>query len=87
MEWIDGLFAFDLQAFVSAIIIDLVMSGDNAIIIGLATALEPPAPDRRRQEIEHDRERDDGGEAEFYGEERRACSWFPNRLQGRIVAA
>ncbi len=38
MEWIDGLFQFDLQAFVSVIIIDLVMSGDNAIIIGLAAA-------------------------------------------------
>ena len=38
MELIDGLFEFDLQAFVSVIIIDLVMSGDNAIIIGLAAA-------------------------------------------------
>ncbi len=38
MEWIDGLLEFDLQAFVSVIIIDLVMSGDNAIIIGLAAA-------------------------------------------------
>ncbi len=45
MEWIDGLFAFDLQAFVSVIIIDLVMSGDNAIIIGLAAAEAPRAPD------------------------------------------
>ncbi len=38
MEWIDPLFEFDLQAFVSVIIIDLVMSGDNAIIIGLEAA-------------------------------------------------
>jgi len=30
--------AFDLKAFVSIIFIDLVMSGDNAIVIGLAVA-------------------------------------------------
>ncbi len=47
MEWIDGLFEFDLQAFVSVIIIDLVMSGDNAIIIGLAAAGLAPRLKRR----------------------------------------
>ncbi len=47
MEWIDGLFVFDLQAFVSVIIIDLVMSGDNAIIIGLAAAGLAPRLKRR----------------------------------------
>ncbi len=47
MEGIDGLFAFDLQAFVSVIIIDLVMSGDNAIIIGLAAAGLAPGQKRR----------------------------------------
>ena len=35
------------------------------------TPLQRPAPHRRRQEVEHGRERDDGGEAEFDGEERR----------------
>jgi len=34
----DALMAFDLKAFVSIIFIDLVMSGDNAIVIGLAVA-------------------------------------------------
>ncbi len=47
MEWINGLFVFDLQAFVSVIIIDLVMSGDNAIIIGLAAAGLAPRQKRR----------------------------------------
>ncbi len=47
MEWIGGLFEFDLQAFVSVIIIDLVMSGDNAIIIGLAAAGLTPRLKRR----------------------------------------
>ena len=47
MEWIDGLLEFDLQAFVSVIIIDLVMSGDNAIIIGLAAAGLAPQLKRR----------------------------------------
>ncbi len=47
MEWIDPLFEFDLQAFVSVIIIDLVMSGDNAIIIGLAAAGLAPRLKRR----------------------------------------
>ena len=47
MEWIGGLLEFDLQAFVSVIIIDLVMSGDNAIIIGLAAAGLAPRLKRR----------------------------------------
>jgi YjbE family integral membrane protein len=47
VEWIDGLLEFDLQAFVSVIIIDLVMSGDNAIIIGLAAAGLTPRLKRR----------------------------------------
>ncbi len=47
MELIGGLFEFDLQAFVSVIIIDLVMSGDNAIIIGLAAAGLAPRLKRR----------------------------------------
>jgi YjbE family integral membrane protein len=47
VEWIDGLFVFDLKAFVSVIIIDLVMSGDNAIIIGLAAAGLAPRLKRR----------------------------------------
>ena len=47
MEWIGGLLEFDLQAFVSVIIIDLVMSGDNAIIIGLAAAGLAPHLKRR----------------------------------------
>jgi len=47
VEWIGGLLEFDLQAFVSVIIIDLVMSGDNAIIIGLAAAGLPPRLKRR----------------------------------------
>jgi len=47
VEWIDPLFEFDLQAFISVIIIDLVMSGDNAIIIGLAAAGLAPRLKRR----------------------------------------
>jgi YjbE family integral membrane protein len=47
VEWINGLFEFDLQAFVSVIVIDLVMSGDNAIIIGLAAAGLAPRLKRR----------------------------------------
>lgn len=35
---IDALMAFDLKAFISIIFIDLVMSGDNALIIGMAAA-------------------------------------------------
>jgi len=47
VEWIGGLLEFDLQVFVSVIIIDLVMSGDNAIIIGLAAAGLAPHLKRR----------------------------------------
>ncbi len=47
MDLIGELLEFDLQAFVSVIIIDLVMSGDNAIIIGLAAAGLPPRLKRR----------------------------------------
>ena len=47
MEWIEVLLEFDLQAFVSVIIIDLVMSRDNAIIIGLAAAGLAPQLKRR----------------------------------------
>lgn len=46
---IDTLFTFDLTAFVSIIVIDLVMSGDNAIIIGIAASGLPPKT--RRQAI------------------------------------
>ncbi len=47
MDLIGELLEFDLQAFVSVIIIDLVMSGDNAIIIGLAAAGLTPRLKRR----------------------------------------
>ena len=47
MDLIGELLEFDLQAFVSVIIIDLVMSGDNAIIIGLAAAGLAPHLKRR----------------------------------------
>jgi YjbE family integral membrane protein len=47
VELIEGLFEFDLQAFISVIIIELVMSGDNAIIIGLAAAGLPPRQKRQ----------------------------------------
>lgn len=47
MEWLDHLLTFDLKAFTSIVFIDLVMSGDNAIIIGLAAA-GLPAEMRRR---------------------------------------
>jgi YjbE family integral membrane protein len=47
VDLIGELLEFDLQAFVSVIIIDLVMSGDNAIIIGLAAAGLPPRLKRR----------------------------------------
>ncbi len=46
---IDTLFTFDLTAFLSIIMIDLVMSGDNAIIIGIAASGLPPKT--RRQAI------------------------------------
>lgn len=47
MESIVELLDFNLQAFLSVIIIDLVMSGDNAIIIGLAAAGLAPRLKRR----------------------------------------
>lgn len=46
---LDSLLDFDLQAFISIIFIDLVMSGDNAIIIGLAAAGLPV--EQRRKAI------------------------------------
>ena len=46
---LDTLFTFDLTAFASIIVIDLVMSGDNAIIIGIAASGLPPKT--RRQAI------------------------------------
>ena len=46
---LESLAAFDLEAFVSIIFIDLVMSGDNAIIIGMAAA--GLAPEQRRKAI------------------------------------
>ena len=46
---LDTLFTFDLTAFLSIIMIDLIMSGDNAIIIGIAAAGLPPKT--RRQAI------------------------------------
>jgi len=42
MEWLDTLLEFDLKAFTSIVFIDLVMSGDNAVIIGMAAAGLPP---------------------------------------------
>jgi YjbE family integral membrane protein len=39
---IDALLTFDLKAFVAIVFIDLVMSGDNALIIGMAAAGLPP---------------------------------------------
>jgi YjbE family integral membrane protein len=41
------LLQFDLVAFVQIVLIDLTLSGDNAIIIGLAAAGLPPAQRRR----------------------------------------
>ena len=46
---LDTLFTFDLRAFLSIIMIDLIPSGDNAIIIGIAAAGLPPKT--RRQAI------------------------------------
>ncbi len=48
IDW-DAFLAFDLEAFISIIFIDLVMSGDNAIIIGMAAAGLPP--EQRRKAI------------------------------------
>ena len=38
MEFFTSLVIFDLEAFTKIVLIDLVMSGDNAIIIGMAAA-------------------------------------------------
>ena len=46
---LDAFLSFDLEAFISIIFIDLVMSGDNAIIIGMAAAGLPP--EQRRKAI------------------------------------
>jgi predicted tellurium resistance membrane protein TerC len=43
----EELLQFDLAAFVQIVLIDLTLSGDNAIIIGLAAAGLPPAQRRR----------------------------------------
>ncbi len=43
----DVLLTFNFKAFTSIVFIDLVMSGDNAIIIGLAAAGLPPELRRR----------------------------------------
>ncbi len=47
MNGLDTLFVFDLPSFASIILIDIIMSGDNAIIIGLAASGLPPALRRR----------------------------------------
>ena len=47
MDVLDTLLVFDLQAFVSIVFIDLVLSGDNALIIGLAVSGLPPLLRRR----------------------------------------
>lgn len=44
---LDTLLTFNFTAFMSIVFIDLVMSGDNAIIIGLAAAGLPPELRRR----------------------------------------
>jgi YjbE family integral membrane protein len=44
---LEELLQFDLVAFVQIVLIDLTLSGDNAIIIGLAAAGLPPAQRRR----------------------------------------
>jgi YjbE family integral membrane protein len=46
---LEELLQFDLLTFVQIVLIDLTLSGDNAIIIGLAAAGLPPA--QRRQAI------------------------------------
>ena len=46
---LDTLMTFDFEAFIAIVFIDLVMSGDNAIIIGMAAAGLPP--DLRRKAI------------------------------------
>ncbi|MFQ5973580.1 MAG: TerC family protein, partial [Alphaproteobacteria bacterium] len=47
MHTLESFLEFDLTAFISVIIIDLVLSGDNAIIIGMAAAGLPPVQRRR----------------------------------------
>jgi len=42
VEFLDPLLQFNFKAFASIVFIDLVMSGDNAIIIGMAAAGLPP---------------------------------------------
>jgi YjbE family integral membrane protein len=44
---LDELLQFDLLTFVQVVLIDLTLSGDNAIIIGLAAAGLPPEQRRR----------------------------------------
>lgn len=46
MDFISS-FEFDLSAFVKIVLIDLVLSGDNAIIIGMAAAALPPTLRRK----------------------------------------
>lgn len=47
MPELEELLQFDLMTFVQIVLIDLTLSGDNAIIIGLAAAGLPPAQRRR----------------------------------------
>ena len=47
MEFLDPLLQFNFKAFTSIVFIDLVMSGDNAIIIGMAAAGLPAAHRRK----------------------------------------
>lgn len=47
MEFLDPLLQFNFKAFTSIVFIDLVMSGDNAIIIGMAAAGLPVALRRK----------------------------------------
>ena len=47
MHTLEAFLEFDPTAFFSVIVIDLVLSGDNAIIIGMAAAGLPPVQRRR----------------------------------------
>ena len=47
MEFLTSLIAFNFEAFTKIVLIDLVMSGDNAIIIGVAAAGLPLGLRRR----------------------------------------
>ena len=47
MEFLEPLLQFNFKAFTSIVFIDLVMSGDNAIIIGMAAAGLPVALRRK----------------------------------------